>query len=69
MISLRRSSVRGGITSLIVLPSFDGLKPRFAAIIAFSMSLTVDGSKGITAIVLGSGAEMFAMFLIGIVLP
>ena len=57
------------MTSLIHLPSFEGLIPMLAILIAFSISLTDLGSKGLIKSVLGSGTEMFEMFLSGVGIP
>ena len=51
------------------LPSFDGLRPRSDARIADSMALSCDGSNGCATIMVGSGTDRLATWLIGILEP
>ena len=50
----------GGTERRITFPSADGVIPSSLAMIARSMSLRLDGSKGLTMIIVASGVEMVA---------
>ena len=67
--SLRRSAVRAGMEMRITLPSFDGLSPRSATSIAFSISVISDLSNGDITTVRAYGIEIVATWLSGDLFP
>src|SRR5262245_36931239 len=66
---LRRSSVRLGMMSRTTLPSDDGVMARSDLWMAFSMFPICDASQGWMTMVLGSGTDTDASWLIGVMLP
>src|SRR5258706_87027 len=67
--SWRRSWVRAGTGTRIILPSFIGFSPSSAERIAFSITPICDGSKGCTVIICGSCACTCAIWFSGICEP
>ena len=67
--SCRRSSFRGGMGSLTILPSLAGFSPRLARWMARSMAPIWPGSKGCTTMRVGSGTERVATWFRGICVP
>ena len=68
-ISLRRSSVRAGITRRMMFPSFVGVNPRSDFWIAFSMVPSCVLSNGWMVIIRGSGALIVAIWFRGVSVP
>jgi hypothetical protein len=58
-----------GIGSRIILPSFEGVRPRSDSWIAFSIVLIELGSKGWIVSIRGSGTLMVASCLSGVDVP
>ena len=65
----RVSSVSAGIGTLIKSPDVDGLSPKLAFIMAFSISGTMGFSQGDTAKQRPSSTEILANWLRGVSLP
>ena len=63
------SSVSSGKLRMMFLPSLLGVIPRSEFMIAFSISLTSDGSHGAMTSVLASGTVIFASCCIGVGTP
>ena len=66
---LRRSSVRVGKDRRMTTPSFEGVSPRSALEMAFSMAFMAPLSKGDTPKSRGSGTEKFASCFRGVSAP
>ena len=64
--SFLRSSVSGGKTSLITLPSSDGLTPKLAASIAFDIGFTCEISQTEINSILASGTEILLIWFNGV---
>jgi len=58
--SLRRSSVRGGIVRRICSPLFEGVRPMFESMMAFSIGRSMFLSHGWIRMVLASGTVTLA---------
>ena len=67
--SLRRSSVSCGIGSRMIWPSFDGVSPRSDSWMPRSMSFMMLLSNGVIVSSRGSGTEIVASWLTGILVP
>ena len=63
------SSVNSGTRSLITFPSFEGLNPKFACKIVFSITFISDLSHGSITRSLASGAEIVPTWLSGVGAP
>ena len=67
--SLRRSSVSCGITSRMMLPSLDGVRPRFASVMPRSIAFSDDLSNGCTVSICASAALIVASCFSGVDAP
>ena len=67
--SLRRSSVSGGMGQRMTSPLFCGVKPRFAAMMAFSITGIMLRSHGWIAMVRASGVVTEATCGTGVAVP
>jgi hypothetical protein len=53
----------------MILPSFDGVRPRSDSMIAFSIAFRELGSKGWTVNIRGSGTLIVESWLSGVAVP
>ncbi len=67
--SFRRSSVSVGIGRRMILPSFDGVRPRSDSWIARSIAFIEPGSNGCTVRSRASGAPIDARLFKGVGVP